>query len=142
MTRTRWAGKALAERRRRAMQLHLAEFTQEEIADKLGVERTVVCRDLQSFRDAWRSGDSPDLEEARFTPIAIRKRGQAPYTLYEVEAPYTTSGSHSPFRSAIESRGGGRILERKEDLRPAGRWIRPPTEVVISICKITQNNAI
>ena len=97
MTRKRWAGKALAERRRRAMQLHLAEFTQEEIADKLGVAPPVVCRDLQSLRDAWRSGDSPDLEEARFTPMAIRKRGQAPYTLYEVEARYTTSGSQSPF---------------------------------------------
>ena len=46
------------------MQLHLAEFTQEEIADKLGMARTVACRDLQSFRDAWRNGDSPDPEEA------------------------------------------------------------------------------
>jgi hypothetical protein len=70
MTQKRWTGKALAQRRRRAMQLHLAGFTREEIADKLGVERTVVCRDLQSFRDTWRSGDSPDLEEARFTQMA------------------------------------------------------------------------
>ena len=98
MTRKRCTGKALAERRRRAMQLHLAEFTQEEIADKVGVHRSVVCRDLQSVRDARRSGDSPDLEEACFTQTAIRKRGQAPYTLYEVEARYTTSGSQSPFQ--------------------------------------------
>ena len=79
------------------MQLHLAGFTQEEIADKLDMVRTVVCRDLQSARDARRNGDSPDIEEARFTQMAIRKRGQIPYTLYEVEARYTTSGSQSPF---------------------------------------------
>ncbi len=30
-----------------------------------------------------------------------------------------------------ESRGSGRILERKQDPRSTGRWIRPPTEVVI-----------
>ncbi|MGO8749121.1 MAG: terminase gpP N-terminus-related DNA-binding protein [Thermoguttaceae bacterium] len=98
MTRKRCTGKAPAERRRRAMQLYLAEFSQEEIADKLGMHRSVVCRDLQSVRDAWRSGDSPDLEEARFPQTAIRKRGQAPYTLYEVEARYTTSGSQAPFQ--------------------------------------------
>jgi hypothetical protein len=34
---------------------------------------------------------------ARFTQMAIRKRGQAPYTLYEVDARYTTSGSKPPF---------------------------------------------
>jgi hypothetical protein len=33
------------------------------------------------------------------------------------------------------------ILERKDDLRLAGRWIRHPTEVVISICKLTKDNA-
>ena len=32
MAKKRCTGKVLAERRRRAMQLHLAEFTQEEIA--------------------------------------------------------------------------------------------------------------
>ncbi len=51
-------------------------------------------------------------------------------------------GASPHFRSAIAHRGGGRILERKEDLRPAGRWIRPPTEVVNSICNLTQFNAI
>ena len=70
MTRKRWSAKALAERRRRAMHLHLAGFTQEEIADQLGVERSMISRDLQSARDARPSGDSPDLEEARFTQLA------------------------------------------------------------------------
>jgi hypothetical protein len=116
-------------------QLYLAEFTHEEIAEKVGMHRSVVSRDLQSARDVCRSGDSPDLEVARFTQMAIRTRGQAPYTLYEAEARYTTSGSQYPFRTAIASRGGGRILERKEDLLPAGRWIRPPTEVVIRYAK-------
>jgi hypothetical protein len=50
--------------------LHLAGFTQEEIADPLGVERSMICRDLQSLRDTWHSGDSPDLEEASFTQLA------------------------------------------------------------------------
>ena len=44
------------------------------------------------------AGIPPILEVARFTQTAIRKRGQAPYTLYEVEARYTTSGSQSPFQ--------------------------------------------
>ena len=44
--RKRWTGKALAEWRRRAMQFHLAGFAQEDIADKLGVDRSVVSRDL------------------------------------------------------------------------------------------------
>jgi hypothetical protein len=79
-------------------QLYLAEFTQEEIAEKAGMHRSVVFRDLQSARDVCRSGDSPDLEVARFPQAAVRKRGQAPYTLYEVAARYTTSGSKSPFQ--------------------------------------------
>jgi DNA-binding transcriptional regulator LsrR (DeoR family) len=54
MAKKRCTGKALAERRRRTFQLHLAEFTQEEIAEKVGVERPVVCRDLQS--DTLESG--------------------------------------------------------------------------------------
>ncbi|MGO8746548.1 MAG: hypothetical protein ACLQNE_11215 [Thermoguttaceae bacterium] len=57
MAQKRCTGKALAERRRRAMQL-------------------------------------------------IRKRGQAPYTLYEVDARYTTSGSQSPFPDSHLHRAG------------------------------------
>ena len=45
MAKKRRSGKALAERRRRTMRLHLAEFSQEEIADKLGMHPSVVCRD-------------------------------------------------------------------------------------------------
>ena len=40
MTRRRCTGKALAERRRRAMQLHLAEFTQEETAEQQTTNHT------------------------------------------------------------------------------------------------------
>ncbi|MGO8746405.1 MAG: helix-turn-helix domain-containing protein [Thermoguttaceae bacterium] len=47
MPKRRWNSKALAERRRRAFQLYLAGFTQEEIADKVGVDRSIVSRDLQ-----------------------------------------------------------------------------------------------
>ena len=100
MPKRRWNSKALAERRRRVFNFYVAGFTQEEIAEKVGVHRSVVSRDLQSARDVCRSGDSPDLEVARFTQMAIRKRGQAPYTLYEVEARYTTSGSQSPFQES------------------------------------------
>ena len=59
MARKRRTGKALGERRRRAMQLHLAGFTQKETAEKVGLARTVVFRDLQLARDACRSGNSP-----------------------------------------------------------------------------------
>jgi hypothetical protein len=51
-------------------------------------------------------------------------------------------GASPHFRAAIYSRGGGHILDRKEDLRPSCRWILTPTEVVISICNLTQFNAI
>jgi hypothetical protein len=43
-----WNSKAVAtaERRRRAFQFYLAGFTQEEIAEKVGVDRSVISRDL------------------------------------------------------------------------------------------------
>ena len=69
MARKRCTGKALAERRRRTMQLHLAEFSQEEIAEKLGVHPSVVCRDLQWIRDSICPGESPDVQEAWFIQI-------------------------------------------------------------------------
>ncbi len=100
MTRRPWISKKLAERRRKEYQLHLAGYTQEEIADKVGVHRSVVSRDLQTLRDARPSGDSPDLEVASFTQTAIRKRGHVPYALYEVDARYTTSGSKSTFQGS------------------------------------------
>ncbi|MGO8749107.1 MAG: hypothetical protein ACLQNE_24370 [Thermoguttaceae bacterium] len=73
MTRKRCTGKALAERRRRTFQLYLAEFTQEEIADKVGVHRSVVSRDLQSVRDSACPGESPNVQEACFTQMAKMK---------------------------------------------------------------------
>jgi hypothetical protein len=106
-------------------QLYLAEFTQEEIAEKGGVDRSLVSRDLQSAHDVCPSGDSPDLEVARLTQTVIRKRGQAPYTLYEVGARYTTSGSksHFPVSHCVPRRRPH--PGTKGGLRPAGRWIRP-----------------
>ncbi|MGO8752678.1 MAG: helix-turn-helix domain-containing protein [Thermoguttaceae bacterium] len=59
MTRKRCTGKALAERRRRAMQLHLAGFTQEEIAEKLGVYRSVVSCDLHGSAIPVAPGNPP-----------------------------------------------------------------------------------
>jgi hypothetical protein len=70
MAKKRCTGKALAERRRRTMRLHLAEFSQEEIADKLGVHPSVVCRDLQWIRDSICPGESPDVQEAWFIQMA------------------------------------------------------------------------
>jgi hypothetical protein len=78
MTRKRCTGKALAERRRRAMQLHLAEFTREEIADKLGVHLSVVCRDLQWIRDSICPGESPDVQEAWFIQMERMKFNPEP----------------------------------------------------------------
>jgi hypothetical protein len=112
-------------------QLYLAEFAQEEIADKLGVDCSVVSRDLQSVRDTWRSGDSPDLEEACFTHNLSGNGDRHPTRCMRLRRGTLHPGSIPPFRSSVASRGGGCILERKEDLRPAGRWIRLPTEVVI-----------
>ena len=78
-------------------------------------------------------GNPPDVQEAYF--IRIQKNDVQPGTV-AVRPETPASGKIN------EPRGGGRILERKEDLRPTGRRIRPPTEVVISICKTTQNNAV
>ena len=131
MAQKRCTGKALAERRRRAMQLHLAEFTQEEIADKLGVHSSVVCRDLQWIRDSICPGESPDVQEVCFVQIE-RTMFKGGTVAVRSETPAVAKNN--------ESRGGGRLMERKEDLRPAGRWIRTPTEVVISRCKIMQSS--
>ena len=101
LTRKRWTGKALAERRWRTKQLHLAGFTQEEIAGKLGADCSVFYRDLQSARDVCRSGDSPDLEAARFTRTAIRKRGRHPTRCMRVMPGTLYPGASPHFRSAI-----------------------------------------
>ncbi|MGO8744425.1 MAG: hypothetical protein ACLQNE_00415 [Thermoguttaceae bacterium] len=46
--------------------MYLAEFTREEIAEKVGVHRSVVCRDLQWIRDSSCPGETPDVQEACF----------------------------------------------------------------------------
>ena len=132
LTRKRCTGKALAERRRRAVQLHLAGFTQEEIADKLGMHPSVVSRDLQWIRDSSCPGESPDVQEACFIQMA-KMKFDPQGSQFDPTNPPLEKTPLSPEEAAV--------LERKEDLRPAGRWIRPPTEVVISICKLTQINA-
>jgi hypothetical protein len=73
MTRKRWSAKAMAEPRRRAMQLHLAGFTQEEIAEKVGTHRSIVCRALRWIRDSSCPGQSPDVQEACFIQIERMK---------------------------------------------------------------------
>ena len=70
MAKKRCTGKALAQRRRRTFQLYLAEFSQEEIAEKVGVHPSVVCRDLQAFRDSICPGEPPDVQEAYFIEMA------------------------------------------------------------------------
>jgi hypothetical protein len=70
MPRKRSNSKVLAERRRRAFQLYLAGFTQEEIVEKVGVHRSVVSRDLRLIRDSSCPGESPDVQEACFIQMA------------------------------------------------------------------------
>ena len=50
--------------------MHLAGYTQEEIADKVGVHRSVVSRDLQAFRDSICPGEPPDVQEAYYVQMA------------------------------------------------------------------------
>ena len=70
MTRRPWISKALAERRRRVFHFYIAGYTQEEIADKVGVHRSVVSRDLQAFRDSICPGEPPDVQEAYYVQMA------------------------------------------------------------------------
>jgi hypothetical protein len=69
MPKRRWNSKALAERRRRAFQFYLAGFTQEEIAEKVGGDGSVVSRDPQSVRESVSPGEPPDVQEACFTQV-------------------------------------------------------------------------
>ncbi len=133
MAKKRCTRKALAERRRRTFQLYLAEFSQEEIAEKVGVHSSVVCRDLQWIRDSICPGESPDVQEACFIQMAKNDLQSGTGAV----RPQTPAVGRN-----VQPRGGGRILERQEDLRPEGRWVRPPTGVVNSICSLTQFNAI
>ena len=64
--RGQWNSKALAERRRRAFQFYVAGFSQEEIAEKVGVDRSVVSRDLRAVRESACPRESPDVQEACF----------------------------------------------------------------------------
>ncbi len=73
MARKRCTGKALAERRRRTFQLYLAEFTQEEIAEKVGAHRSVVSRAFRWIRDSSCPGQPPDVQEACFIQIERMK---------------------------------------------------------------------
>ena len=123
MSRKRCTGKAWPNGDGGRWQLYLAEFTREEIAEKVGVHRSVVCRDLQWIRDSSLPGETPDVQEACF--IQIAKNDVQPRETVGVDPQTPTVGRN------VQPRGGGRIVERKEDLRPACRWIRPPTEVVI-----------
>ncbi len=132
MARKRCTGKALAERRRRTFQLYLAEFTQEEIAEKVGVHASVVCRDLQAFRDSICPGEPPDVQDAYYIQMAKNDL----QTGTGAVRPQTPAAGRN-----LQPRGCGRILERQEDLRPESRWVRPPTGVVNSICNLTQFNA-
>jgi hypothetical protein len=104
------------------------------------MRRSVVSRDLQSARDVCRSGDSPILKRRALLRWLSGNGDRHPTRCMMVRPSTLHSGARPHFRSAIASRGGGRVLERKEDLRPSGRWTRPPTEV-ISICNLTQFNA-
>ncbi|MGO8751816.1 MAG: hypothetical protein ACLQNE_38225 [Thermoguttaceae bacterium] len=92
-------------------QLYLAEFTQEEIAEKVGVHRSVVCRDLQWIRDSSCPGESPDVQEACFIQIErmIFKGGTG-----AVRPQTPTVGGN------VQPRGSCGILEGKEGLRPEG----------------------
>jgi hypothetical protein len=93
-------------------QLYLAEFTHEEIADKLGVDRSVVRRDLQSFRDVCRSGDSPILRWRALLRWQSGNGDRYPTRCMRLRPGTLHPGASPPFRTAIASRGDGRILER------------------------------
>jgi hypothetical protein len=73
MPKKRWTGKALAERGRRALHLRVAGFSQEEIAETVGLHRSVVSRDLQWIRDSSCPGKSPDVQEASFIQMETMK---------------------------------------------------------------------
>jgi hypothetical protein len=102
MARTRCTGKALAERRRRAMRLHLAEFIQEEIAEKLGVHSSVVCRDLQSLRDTWRSADSPILRRRALLRRQSGNGDRHPTRCMRLSPGTLHPGAYQPFIAAIQ----------------------------------------
>ncbi len=88
---------------------------------------SVVCRDRQWIRDSSCPGESPDVQEACFIQIE-RMKFKGGTAAVRPQTPAVGNNN--------ESRGGGRILEKMEDLRPAGRCIRPPTEVVIRLAHL------
>ncbi len=73
MPKRQWNSKALAERRRRVFNFYVAGFTQEEIAEKVGMHRSVVSRDLQWVRESACPGESPDVQEACFIQMERMK---------------------------------------------------------------------
>jgi hypothetical protein len=76
------------------MQLHFTEFTQEKIADKLGMHPSVVCRDLKWIRDSSCAGESPDVQEACFIQIERMKFDPEPGQ-FDPRHP-TLAGTSSP----------------------------------------------
>ncbi len=121
--------------------LYLAEFTQEEIAESACTAPSfpAICNRPATYAAA---GIPPILRWPALLRWLSGNGDRHPTRCMRLKPGTLHPGASPHFRLSISSRGGGRILERKEDLRPTGRWIRPPTEVVNSICNLTQFNAI
>ena len=116
MTRKRCTGKALAERRWRALQLCLAGFTQEEIAEKVGRHRSVVSRDLQWVRDSACPGESPDAQEACFIQMERMIFNPGPGQFDPRRPPL--AGTSSPRRRRNHGKIGGSTTLRSMGTAP------------------------
>ncbi|MGO8747720.1 MAG: hypothetical protein ACLQNE_17245 [Thermoguttaceae bacterium] len=111
MARKRCTGKALAERRRCMFNFYVAGFTQEEIAEKVGVNPSVVCRDLQAFRDSICPGESPDVQEACFIQMERMIFDPQPGQFDPCHPPL--AGTSGPEDAAASWEGERNILDPK-----------------------------
>lgn len=65
MAHKRIKGVELAERRARVAELYLRQHTQQEIADMLEVDQSLVSLDLKAIQVQWRESALADMNEAK-----------------------------------------------------------------------------
>jgi hypothetical protein len=111
------------------MRLHLAEFTKEEIAEKVGAHRSVVSRDLEWIRDSSCPGESPDVQEAYFIQMA---------NMIFNPGPRQFGPRHAPLERTMNPEEAAASWNKRKiyGLVVDGYGLQ-----LNSICNLTQNNA-
>jgi len=112
----------ILKRRRLVARLYLRKMTQQQIADKIGIERSTISRDLKYLRNLWRKEAISDIDE---------RRGRELAELEEMERDAIQN-----YTLAKESKDIDGIVTKEKDNRSMLAWFRSRLEVKFRIDKL------